>query len=96
MSRIILTKEQANAYSPAELVEICDPQGRVIASIPPKLTPDEWEQIQKSRAYTGPGISSDQIHQMLEALEQAWEKEGPFDKARALEIAQQFRETRGS
>ena len=90
MSRIVLTAEQAKALSPVEQVEICDPKGRVIARIPPEFTPEQWDRIQKSRADKGPGVSSEQIHQMLKALEEAWEREGPFDEARALEIAEQF------
>jgi hypothetical protein len=95
MRRIVLSEEQARLLSLTEDVEICDPQGRVITSIPAELTAEQYARIKRAREQNGPRVSSEQVRQMLRALEEAWEREGPFDEARALEIAKQVREGRG-
>jgi hypothetical protein len=95
MTRIVLTEEQAKLLSLTEPVHVCDPKGHVLVVIPPELTPDELARIRRSRDSKGPRVSSEQVNQMLQALEEAWDREGPFGKERARQIAQQVRAARG-
>jgi hypothetical protein len=96
MRRIVLTEEQAKLLSLVEPVEICDLQGRAVVSIPAALTPEQYAQTQRAREYKGPWVTSEQVHQTLQALQDAWEREGPFGQSRAREIVQQIRDARGN
>ena len=95
MKRIVLTEKQAELLSLTEDVEICDPKGQVITKIPAEFTPEEWARIQRARCDKGPTVSSETVRLTLQALEEAWQHEGPFDQARAREIARQVRERPG-
>ena len=95
MTRIVLTEEQAKLLNAAEEVQICDPHGHVIVVIPPKLTPEEVAILRRAKDRKGPTIPAAEVHKTLEALEEAWQREGPFGIERAREIVRQRREARG-
>jgi hypothetical protein len=96
MKRIVLTEEQAKLLSLTEAVEICDPHGRPIATIPAELTPEQFATIRRAKDCKGPWVSGAQVHQTLLALEEAWQREGPFGKDRLKELIQEIRAGRGS
>jgi len=96
MTRIVLTEEQAKLLSPTELIQICDPGGRLLAVIPPDLTPEELAKIPRAKDCTGPWVTSEQIRQTLQTLEETWQREGPFGVERAREIVEHIRAARGS
>ncbi len=86
MNRIVLTDEQARLLNPLEQVVICDPKGRVVVEIPPAITPAELAQLRRAADCKGPFYSGEEVHQMLLTLEEAWQREGPFDEQRMREI----------
>ena len=88
MTRIVLTEEQAKLLSLTEPVHVCDPKGHVLVVIPPELTLDELASIRRSSDSKGPRVSSEQVHQMLQALEEAeWQREGLSGKSGAEELS---------
>jgi len=74
---------QRQSMSP---VPICDPQGIVLGTVDPKLTPEFIGEMKRRAAKPGPKYTHDQVKKGLEALEDAWEKEGLFDVKRAREF----------
>lgn len=96
MNRIVLTQEQANQISGLEPVEVCDPDGNVIGVLPPALTPEELARIPRAKDHQGPWVTGEQVRQTLQTLEEAWEREGPFDRARLKVIIEQIRAARGA
>ena len=95
MTRIVLTEEQAKLLNPAEEVQICDPKGRVVVVIPPTDAADELANIRRVKDCKGPWIPSWLVQESLKVLEEAWQREGPFDIARAREIVLEHRASRG-
>lgn len=90
MNRIVLTDEQARLLNPLEPAVICDPAGRVVASIPPVITPEEFARLRRAADCKGPFYSGAEVQQMLQALEAAWQREGPFGEERLREIIAQL------
>jgi hypothetical protein len=95
MKRIVLTEEQARLLSPTEIVQICDPRGNVITAIPPELTPEEFAKLRRAKDCKGPWVTGEQVHKTLVALEEAWQREGPFGRDRLQELLQEIRAARG-
>ena len=96
MTRIVLSEEQAQLLKATEEIQICDPQGHIVVVIPPQLTPEEFAKLRRAKDSKGPPVPAEEVHKTLEALEQAWQREGPFGIERAREIVRQRREERGS
>jgi hypothetical protein len=96
MTRIVLTEEQAKLLNPTEAVQVCDPEGHVLVVIPPALTSEELRQLRRAQDSTGPCVPAEQVHKTLQALEDAWQREGPLSRERAREIVRARREARGS
>ena len=95
MTRIVLTEEQAKLLDPTQAIEICDPKGHVVVVIPPVLTADELAKIRRVKDCKGPWIPGWLVQESLHALEEAWQREGPFDIARAREIVREHKASRG-
>ena len=95
MRRIVLTEEQAKQLSAVEAVEICDPSGHVVASIPPELTAEEFAKLRRAKDSKGPWVTGEQVQQTLLALDEAWKREGPFGIERVRAIIQELRVARG-
>lgn len=87
MSRIQLTPEQASAFiEQTEPVALCDEQGNVVVTaIPPKLREIIEENKRRARSL-GPRYSSEQVHAVMLALEEATRREGPISHDRKTEI----------
>jgi hypothetical protein len=85
MNRIVLTAEQAELLNPLELVEICDPDGVVVTSIPPVISLEKFAQVRRARDCMGP-FSGAEVQQMLLTLDEVWQREGPFGEKRMREI----------
>lgn len=94
MTRIVVTDEQAKLLNATEEVQICDPRGHILAIIPPELTPDEFAKLRRAKDCTGPWLTGGQVRETLQALEDAWQKEGPFGEERMREIVQEIRKVR--
>jgi hypothetical protein len=92
MDRIRLTPEQAEIVAGSiDPVELCDAQGNVLGRIiPPKLEAIIAESKRRARE-PGPRYSSEQTREMLRTLEETWEREGPFDEQRAIQIVSELR-----
>ena len=87
MLKIILDEEQSRIIESAlDPVEICDPTGKVLATIEPLPIREEIARAKRIAAEKGPCYSSAQRREAFEVLEKTWEAEGPFDADRAIEI----------
>jgi hypothetical protein len=95
MQRILLTEEQASLFSATETVEICNPRGHVMVTIPPLLTSEELAKIRRAKDSTGPRYSGEEVRAALKFLEDAWIREGPFAEERRRELLNQWRAERG-
>lgn len=91
MTRIVLTEEQAKLLNPTEEVQICDPRGHTLVVLPPQLTLEEFAKLRRAKDSTGPRHTGEEVRQALQFLEEAWEREGPFDKMRMHELLDQWR-----
>lgn len=87
MSRIQLTPEQASAFmEQTEPVALCDEQGNVVGTaIPPKLREIIEENKRRARS-PGPRYSSEQVREVMQALEETNRSEGPVSQDRKQEI----------
>jgi hypothetical protein len=92
VATIRLTEEQKSllveTLSP---VEICDPQGVVLATAEPEQFPEFIAEMKRRASAPGPRYTGEQVRRHLAALEEAWQREGPFDKKRMFEILEQVR-----
>ena len=108
MSHIILTEEQMRVIESAtENVQVRDPKGNVLATVPPLpngkvYQRDAWESDeffaemkQRAKASTKK-YSSAHVHAMLLALEAEWERTGGFDKAYMEKFLENFHATEKS
>jgi hypothetical protein len=92
MTRIILTEEQVKTLSQANTpVQVCHPQGIVLGTVDPTLTPEFIAEVKRRAASPGPWYTGEQVRRHLQALEEAWEREGPFDETRMRELLDQIR-----
>ena len=91
MERIILTDEQMKQISETHSpVPVCDPKGNVLGSVDPDLRPEFIAELKRPAA-PGPRYSSEQVRNHLRLLQEAWDREGPFDKERMLDILDAIR-----
>ena len=92
MNKIVLTEEQMKLVRQADsFVQVCDPQGIVLGTIDPELTPEFVAEMKRRAAAPGPRYTGEQVGNHLRALEQAWKREGPFDENRMREILREMR-----
>jgi len=87
MTQIILTQEQAKLLlHSSEPVELCDPKGHVLASVPP-LAEAEFIRLAKQRSKSqGPWFSTAEVLAHFESLQMTWKQEGGFDRQRMHEL----------
>jgi hypothetical protein len=93
MAQIILNPDQAKLYHQAtEPVQVCDPEGKVLGTLPPDFSAEFIAEL-KRRAHDPERkrYSSEQVTRHMQALAEAWKREGPFDEKRTLEILEQIR-----
>ncbi len=92
MSKIVLTEEQMKVVRQAKTpVPVCDPHGIVLGSVDPEITPEFIAEMKRRAAAPGPRYTGEQIRRHLQALEEAWQREGPFDENRLKEILKECR-----
>jgi hypothetical protein len=73
MPQITLTEEQARALaeSPPEMIELRDPQGKVLASVPSPALQDLLETVKRRRAANEPRVPAHKVQAMLQQLDAA-------------------------
>ena len=92
MTRIILTPEQMKVYNEATApIQICDMYGKILATFTPDYSKAFIAMLKHRARMPGRTYSSEQVGQMLKALEEAWQREGPFNNKRMDEILEQWR-----
>jgi hypothetical protein len=92
VATIKLTQEQIRVVCAAiSSIQVCDPKGNVLGTVEPEIFPEFICEMQR-RARSGErGFTGEQVRKHLQALEEAWNREGPFDEKRMLEILDQAR-----
>ena len=94
MAQIILSPDQAKLYHQAtEPVQVCDPEGKVLGTLPPDFSAEFLAELKRRAASPGPWYSGEDVQSMFRFLEDAWAKEGGFDDARLKKLMDEF-ETR--
>jgi len=92
MTQIILTPEQARMYHQAkEPVQVCDSQGKVLGTLPPDFSAEFIAELKRRAREPGRRFSSEQVSRHMQALAEAWKREGPFDEKRILEVLETIR-----
>ncbi|MFL5246039.1 MAG: hypothetical protein ACJ8FY_28545 [Gemmataceae bacterium] len=92
MTQLVLTEEQARLIRQAlEPLQLCDPQGNVLRTIEPELTGEFIAELKRRAASPGPHYTSEQVQSHLQGLEEAWVREGGFDRSRMHEILRELR-----
>lgn len=92
MSKIVLTNDQLQVLHQATgPVPICHPEGTVVGTVDPDLTPEFIAEMKRRAASDGPWYTSEQVSGHLQSLQEAWDREGGFDKARMHELLAQIR-----
>ena len=92
MQKIILTEEQAHRFTNRlEPIEIVDPNGNLLQRVEPPITPEFIAECKRRAASPGPWYSGEEVRQHLLGLEEAWEREGPFDEKRMRELLEELR-----
>lgn len=92
MTRIVLTEEQMKLVRQSTSpVPVCDPTGIVLGTVDPEITPEFIAELKKRAKSPGPWYTSEQVRRHFEALEEAWQREGPFDNKRMHEILDEIR-----
>jgi hypothetical protein len=93
MVQVVLNQEQARLIqeSLVEPIQLCDPQGRVIRTLEPELTPEFITELKRRAGQPGPRFSGAQVKRHLQRLQEAWDREGGFDVSRMRELLQEIR-----
>jgi hypothetical protein len=81
MAQLILTEEQARVVAGAqEPVQLCDPQGNIVATLKPAFTAEDIAEAKRRLAVNGPRYTSEQVQEHLRALQEEWDRTGGFDR----------------
>lgn len=92
MSQITLTPEQAKLFHQSKgPIAICDTDGKVIGTLPPDYSAEFIAELKRRAKSPGRRFSSEQVTRHMQGLAEAWNKEGPFDESRLMEILEQLR-----
>jgi uncharacterized protein YmfQ (DUF2313 family) len=93
MTRLFLTPEQAQVLAAAaEPVQICDPQGKVVATVQPRPSAEEIAEARRRAASPGPWYTGTQVQARLRALQEEWDRTGGFDKEYMHELLDRLNE----
>src|SRR5687767_431061 len=92
MTQIVLNPDQVKVYQQAtEPVQICDPHGKVLGTVKPEYPPEFIAELKRRAREPGKRYTSEQVTRHMKALADAWNREGPFDEKRLMEILNQLR-----
>ncbi len=92
MNQIILSPEQAKLYHQATApVQICDTTGKVLGTLPPDYSAEFIAELKRRARQPGLRYTSEQVTRHMQALAEAWNREGPLDEKRTLEVLEQIR-----
>jgi hypothetical protein len=82
MVQVVLTEEQARLLEQkaCESVQLCDPTGRVVRTVPPKYTAEQIAEFKRRAASPGPWYTGQQVQARLQALQEEWDRTGGFDE----------------
>jgi len=83
MQQIVLTEDQMKILSQASEVDVCDPTGKVLGTV---VSPEFIAEMKRRARAPGPRYSGEQVQGHLRALQEAWDREGPFDRNRMHQI----------
>src|SRR5438552_2078713 len=82
MVQVILTEEQASVLQQVtEPIQLCDPSGRILRTLPPEYTKEYIAELKRRAASPGPFFTGAQVQARLRALEEEWDRTGGFDEA---------------
>src|SRR5262245_32876216 len=97
MAEIVLTAEQAAIYRQAsEPVKVRDTNGIMLGTLDPGMTPEFIAEMKRRARSPGPWYTGEQVRRYLQALQEAWEREGPFDSHRMRQILEQLQQADAS
>jgi hypothetical protein len=91
--KITLTDEQMQQliHSPVWPVPVCDTQGTVVGTLDPERSPAFIAEMKRRAATAKVWYTAEQVENHLRALEEAWQREGPFDETRMRELLKDIR-----
>jgi hypothetical protein len=93
MVQLILTEEQVRLMREAlgKPVQLCDPTGKVLVRIEPEMNQEFLAELKRRAAQPGPRYTGEQVRRHLQALQEAWDREGGFDEARMRVLLEEIR-----
>ena len=93
MVQVMLTEEQVRLLREAfgEPVHLCDPMGKVLVKIEPEMNQEFIAELKRRAAEPGPRYTGEQVRRHLQALQEAWDREGGFDEARMRVLLEEIR-----
>ena len=85
MTQIVLNPDQVKLYHQAtEPVQVCDPQGKVLGTLPPDYSAEFIAQLKRSAELRAADSPANKLRADMQALAEAWKREGPFDESAAF------------
>ncbi len=91
MSDITLTADQWDVVRrSATAVRVLSPDGDLVTTVESELTPAEIERIKQEIDSDDETFTAEHVRNTLSFLEDAWQKEGGFDKDRMRELVAEF------
>jgi hypothetical protein len=73
------------------LVQVRDPHGLMLGTVDPEITPEFVAEMKRRARGPGPWWTGEQVRKHLQALQDVWEKEGPFDEMRMHQLLEEIR-----
>jgi hypothetical protein len=91
MPEIILTEEQAKIVAQAiGPVTVRNPNGTVLGSFEPPLTPERIAELKRVARSPGPWYTGAQVQARLRALQEEWDRTGGFDQVYLREFMERL------
>ena len=79
--QIILTPEQVQVYhASTQPVAVCDSAGKVLGTLAPDYSVEFLDELKRRARVSGKRFSSEAVTRHMQALSEAWKREGPFDR----------------
>ena len=93
MTQIVLTEDQARLLRQAQSpIRVCDSHGTLLGHIEPLgLTTHQVQELKRRAASSGPWFTGEQVRMRLDALQDAWDREGGFGESRMRSLLNQMR-----